>query len=505
MLFAGISQRIRHRLGTLRFRLLLWNSLVLILASAVLLLGVRASLRYLLLAEVDELLREDAEQVRLTIQAMGHDLPALRAETDRQAESHRQRGLFISIWNQDGVRLWKSGEPPPAIDAKPLFGRWAVPFTAGEHRVREDRLASPVGGIANVRVGTSAKYVYDDIARLTQTMFFAIAIMVVVAPLGGYWLAWRATRPLADIIATARRLRPSQLDERLRVIGNNDELDLLAETINSMLDRIADYIARHRAFVADAAHELRSPLAALRSTAEVTLASERDSAEYKEVLGEIIDRIDDLTYLANQLLLLAETEKKTEREAELVRLDTRVERSIAMFTAAAEVQGIDLCCAGLAPATIRGIPYHLDQLINNLVDNALKFTPSGGRVTIRLKSDLPFPNLPPDGFMFADHSVLVHGRDLRWTCLQIEDTGHGIAPCDLPRIFDRFYRVDKSRVRDERRGSTGLGLSICRAIVTAHQGLVIVESRLGNGSRFSIYFPLAEEAAPHYQSAPMFA
>ena len=156
------------------------------------------------------------------------------------------------------------------------------------------------------RIGISKEAVLTSVAKLDRIMLFAGLGIIIATPLGAYILAGRATRPLAKIIATTARLNPENLHERLHIRGTNDELDQLSETINGMLDRIASYIDRHRDFIADAAHELRSPLTAIRSSVEVALNRPRNTEEYQSLLFDVMEECSGLANLVNRLLFLAE-------------------------------------------------------------------------------------------------------------------------------------------------------------------------------------------------------
>jgi heavy metal sensor kinase len=324
-----------------------------------------------------------------------------------------------------------------------------------------------------VRVGVSLENVEEDVATLTRLIMIAGAVLLVLAPLGGYWLAGRATHPLGRIIHTAARLRPSHLDERLPNRRTGDQLDQLSDTINRFLDQIGDYLARNREFVANAAHELRSPLAAIQSSVEVALNSDRSTEEYKNLLYEIVDECSRLGVLVNQLLLLAESDAGGLRvECKEVRLDRLVATSLEMFRGAAEERGIELAAHGSGPVIVLGESGRLRQVINNLIDNSLKFTPPGGRVSVEMTTD----------------AVACQAR------LSVSDTGCGIGAEDLPHIFDRFYRGDKSRLRDNPTCGNGLGLSICRSIIAAHSGDIRVSSVVGRGSQFTVCLPAAHQA-----------
>jgi len=311
-----------------------------------------------------------------------------------------------------------------------------------------------------------------DVSKLTNLMIGAVLVTLFVAPLGGYWLAGRATHPLARIIATTARLRPSHMEERLPIRGTADELDQLSATINRFLDLIGDYLNRNREFVANAAHELRSPLAAIQSAVEVTLNGERSIEEYQEMLDDIAAQCGQLGGLVNQLLLLAETDVVgLQIRRRPVSLDRLVARSVDMFRGAAEERGIQLTAQCGPNVSLDADADRLRQVLNNLIDNSLKFTVRGGRVDVHVDRDEP------------RHEIV----------MTVADTGFGIAPEDLPHVFERFYRGDKARGRDHARGDgahgNGLGLSICQAIVAAHFGSITVDSQPGQGSRFTVRLP----------------
>jgi signal transduction histidine kinase len=320
-----------------------------------------------------------------------------------------------------------------------------------------------------VRVGASLANVDAEMETLTQLMLTAFVVILFVAPLSGYLLAGRATRPLGRIISTAGRLRPSHMEERLPMRGTHDELDQLSLTINRFLDLLRDYLERNREFVANAAHELRSPLAALQSSVEVALNSERTVGEYQDLLGEITDECGQLRVLVNQLLLLAETDASTRPlEVKPVAFDKLVERSVDMFQGAADERGISLRVTSPNRIFVLASADRLRQVINNLIDNSIKFTPHGGRVSVVIHSD------------FIANQVV----------MTVTDNGKGINPADLPHVFERFYRGDKSRQREDLTHGSGLGLSICQSIIQAHGGTIQVTSDPGRGATFTVTLPL---------------
>jgi signal transduction histidine kinase len=450
---------------SLRFRLMAWNTAVVLLMVIPTLAAVRESMRHSLTNELDQLLKEDTLEVALAIRQFYPEWQKLYKSLDRKARGHAQHGWFVQIFDADGRPLWSSRGTPEG-DMPPLSGR----FRTWDDDGHSYRLAqAPVDGSGlprmTVRVGCSMQSLHEDFDILTRMMVLAGAAIVVLAPLGGYWLAGRAIKPLARIIQTTARLRPTNLAERLPIRGTGDELDRLSRTINGMLDRIGAYVEENHDYLANAAHELRSPLTAIGSAVEVALNSERSPQEYQEFLGEIAEVCSSLNVVVNQLLLLGESEsRRLVPEGRPVALELIVQKSVNMFQAAAENQQIELTLSQRDRATVEGDEGHLWQVVNNLIDNAVKFTPAGGKVDVSLRTDTT-----------AGRAVLA-----------VRDTGVGIAAADLPRVFDRFYRGERNGER-----GTGLGLSICQALVKAHQGKIRAESSPGRGSCFTVTLPLA--------------
>jgi heavy metal sensor kinase len=422
--------------------------------------------------ETDQVLLDDAHEVGLAIESFYPSLPQIEAEMQRKASGHRDRQLFVRLIDSKGEVLLQTGEPPNLDRGEtvnpPRF------MSVDGYRMASRPVARAGIPAFNVQVGASLATLENDMARLTRLMMAAGFVILFVAPLSGFFLAGRATRPLGEIISIAERLRPSRLEERLEIRGTGDELDRLSLTINHFLDQLRDYLQRHREFVDNAAHELRSPLAAVQSAIEVTLNTDRTTEEYQEMLGEIADECGQLRVLVNQLLLLAETDGQRFEVARLpVRMDRLVERSADMFRGAAEERGVRLAVSGGDPVTIAGDADRLRQVINNLIDNSLKFTPPGGHVLVTVRADE------------------AQGEAV----LRVTDTGSGITAEDLPHVFERFYRGDKSRQRESYTSGNGLGLSICRSIVAAHGGSIEVESSLGKGATFVVRLPMVANEA----------
>ncbi len=473
-------EQLRSLFRSLRFRLSAWNTAAVLLIVIVTLFGLRESLRYTLLAESDQLLKDDAYEVVLAVERFYPDQNEIANEMDLKARGHSDRGLFVQLFDADGKLLVSRGKLPDLSHVALPKSLEPTLSTVGGNRLVQRVVRKSGVPAYTVRVGTSLANVAAEMETLTQLMLTAGVVILFVAPLSGYLLAGRATRPLARIITTAARLRPSHMEERLPIRDTGDELDQLSMTINRFLDLLGDYLERNREFVANAAHELRSPLAALQSSVEVALNTDRSVAEYQELLCEIADECGQLRVLVNQLLLLAETDAAPQPlEVRSVAFNKLVERSVDMFRGAAEERGITLSAAVPNDAYVLGNPDRLRQVINNLIDNSIKFTPRGGLVSVKLHRDYSANQLS----------------------MSVADNGQGINSDDLPHVFDRFYCGDKSRKREDLAHGNGLGLSICHSIVHAHGGTIQVESQPGHGATFVVTLPLCvAEHSAHVRS-----
>ena len=467
---------------TLRFRLMLWNALAVILTGVGILLCVREGVRFSLLRELDQVLAEDLQEISLGFQEeKSVNWEVLREELDRKARGHQFHGWFVRFYNVEGHPTWSSASTPdiPEIDTV----RGEVASRKG-YRILRKKLPGGDSLASGVAVGSSQDSINLYMTRIDELVAAVMLGVLFAAPLGGYLLAGRATQPLAQMIATTEKLHPSHLNERLEIQGTGDELDALAKTVNHLLDRIGDYLRQKHDFLANAAHELRTPLAAIRSTVEVALGGDRSVHEYQELLGEVIDECSSLELLVNQLLMLAESDAdRLKLYSDRVALDKLLESGVEMFRGVAEFKGLRLRASPFPPVAVAGNRNSLRQVVNNLLDNAIKFTSQ----RYGLEHAQSNGDSSPAGEIFVE---LERDDQLNVARIHISDNGPGISAEHLPHIFDRFYRVDKARSR-EGAGGSGLGLSICRAIIDAHSGTIAVESTPGKGTEFTITLPLA--------------
>lgn len=451
----------------LHVRLVLWNIGVMLVAVGLTLFTLRTSVRMSLLWETDQLLREDANEIELAVAAMHPDIQSIREEITRHTESHRHRGLFVQLFDRDEKLIWTSrgGGKAPLPD-KPHLKKNGL-FSAKDYRVLDKNMTgNSKQHLLGFRVGSMLELVDNEVEELTWLMIASMGIMVFLAPIGGYLLAVQATRPVRKIIDATAKMKPQNLQERFTVQGTGDELDRLANTINGFLDRIASFLNSNRDFVANASHELRSPLASILTAAEMGLSRTRTEMEYREILTDITEKCDHFRILVNQLLVIAEAEGNVEVKKGKVDLSALVRKTGEMFRDFASGMQLELQVQVDEGIHVSGQTRLVQQLVNNLLDNALKYSLSGGKVMVTLV------------------------REEEKIILKVEDEGTGIAPKDLPLVFNRFFRSDRSRQKDETHpGGYGLGLSICKAVVESMNGTIQVAPRFPKGTVFTVQLP----------------
>ena len=463
--------------ATLRLRLTIWNTLVVLLMTIASLLAARFAARATLYDDADAELRAAVREVVFAMRDLSPDIDAVVAEISRKAESHEQRGWFVQLLGEDGTTLWKSDHCPSEVATFPPsnLDREENVVQVGPYRYVRLRVARDGQAAYHVRVGTYTTGLDASLSSLMRVLLAVGCILCLLTPLAGWWLARQATRPVAAMLHTAEQLKPMRLGDRLPVRGTADELDTLASTINRLLDQVAAHVDRQQQFVADAAHELRGPLAAVRSSLEVAISHDRSVDEYRETLAEVLEEACGLSKLSNDLLTLAEaSDDARPPPAERIDLAALARQSVAMFSAAAEERGLAIDLAATAPAIVAGDASQLRQVLGNLLDNAIRFTPSGGHVGMCVRLD--------------DQPAAVE--------LTVADTGIGIAARHIGHVFDRFFKADAARSHDEGGRSGGLGLPICKAIVERHGGEISVTSALGSGTKVTVRLPPAPPPMP---------
>jgi heavy metal sensor kinase len=323
-----------------------------------------------------------------------------------------------------------------------------------------------VGGqIFQVRAAVPTEPFDQALDRFRLILKETLPFLAILASLAGYWLSGRALAPVNAIIETARGVGVQNLSSRLAVPPANDELRRLSETLNAMLGRIEASVKRLTQFTADASHDLRTPIALIRCSAELALRRPRMEDEYRETLSRILATSEETTHLIENLLTLARADAgAAELHFSDIDLVPHLEKIAEEAVILAAAKGIQVT-SELAPGPIRvsADPAAIERVLLIVVENAVKYTPEGGKIEINL----------------SNGSAVAR--------MEIRDSGIGISNKDLPHVFERFYRADQARSREP--GGSGLGLAIARWIVDLHSGNIQAQSTLGSGSRFRITLP----------------
>jgi heavy metal sensor kinase len=423
-------------------------------------------------------LAQDVDRSLLTLAGIVRDAP--RGDAFDEAEwwlrdlLDPEHQLFQLI-GPDGrlrMRSWRLRDDvlPLSAEGRRLIADGRPTFeTVTLHGQRVRTVALPVrrnGRLVEVvQVGMPLKPTERTLQRWIEGLLVLIPLGVGLAAAGGRVMARAALRPVDEMARAARRIDAEALARRITVRGTGDELDRLAETLNGMLARLENTFGSMRRFSADAAHELRTPLTALKGTLEVALRAERTGAEYRAALASALEEVERLVRLAEDLLLLSRSSAGPESPRARVELEGLVLDAADVGARLAKDRGVSVRVGAVAPLTVLGDAGALRRALLNLVENGVKYTPAGGRVEIAVAEAV---------------GVAV---------IAVEDTGPGIDPRDVERIFEPFVRLDAARDRES--GGSGLGLAIARSIVVAHRGTLAVERTGPGGSCFTIRLPRA--------------
>lgn len=431
---------------SVRFKLTLWYLVV--LAGGMILFGVGTwfMLRHALLdsrsRELDR--RLGALEMFLVRETHGDDLPALREEA-REYSTGLPDGQGLRLWDTNGRLIYeKTGAAGPAL--------------------RRSKTLSFRGQAMQIELSLPSENFYQTLSTLERVMLVLFPLVLAGALAGGWWLAQRALRPVGAMTREARSINSNDFAARLSVPATRDELQELAEAWNELLGRIEASVHTITRFTADAAHELSTPVAVIRTSAELALRHTRNPKSYRQTLESIQHETEEMTELLDRLLLLARGDaQQWQFQFDTVFADDLLRGLTAVITSLAESKQIALDLSITSqPAMIWADESAIRRLVMILADNALKYTPSGGRIAI--------------GMSTSETSCI----------LEVTDTGCGIPAEDLEHVFERFYRADRART-----GGTGvgLGLAIARTIVEAHHGTIQASSAASGGSVFRVVLP----------------
>ncbi|MGE0105184.1 MAG: heavy metal sensor histidine kinase [Blastocatellales bacterium] len=469
-------------IDSLRTRLTIWH------------IGIMALVLLVFSAGIYSLLERNLKQrtdagVDAALRAMDHLLAYERAEGDTELEAARNTvaelrypQMALAVYTADGLLLADSrfGRtrailPAPVSEITDRPGYFNVPDEArgAGMRVGVQRVVPASNASPNIIVAAhSLELVDEELGALRQVFLLAVPLALLLSGLGGWFLTRKSLAPVVEMAERAEQIGANNLSQRLPVSNPRDELGRMAVTFNNLLARLELAFTQQRQFMADASHELRTPLHVIRTATDVTLQeppdSERDPSEYREALGMVNQQARRLTRIVEDMFTLARADSG---QRPLDRRDFYLDELVIETGRAARVlaapKGISIEIDPASETPFNGDEGLIRQMMLNLLDNAVKHTPDGGRIRV--------------GLATANGSCEI----------SVSDTGTGIPPDARPYIFERFYRADKSRSRSQNGNSAGLGLAIAKWVAEAHSGNLTLLRSDHSGSVFSIRLPLS--------------
>jgi heavy metal sensor kinase len=467
---------------SLRFRLIMWYAGLLTGAFLLFSIALFQVLRGYLENSLAQTLFRRSEQISVSLLAgMSKNGEHYVAEQIAARYAPENYDRFIRITRPDGSILYASGRaanfnpsglPPLMVEEvkgdfvhKALLGDGTLLLVTVKTYQSSDghrffiESAGPMAPIETI------------LSHMLLTLLVGVPLLGLVAVGGGFILVGRALAPVVQIAQSAEQITLHNLNERLPLTKTGDELERLSLALNRMIARLSDAFEQNRRFLADASHELRTPLAAWRGEMESVVEQTRGLPELRDRAGSALEEVDRLAKIVEALFAISRLDAG-EAQQEWTRFDLAplAASTTEQMSLLAEDKGISVACQVEGKVSVEGDRARIKQVVVNLLDNAIKYTPSSGSINLHVH---------------ARHSKAI---------IEVTDTGLGIPASALPHIFERFFRVDKARSRDV--GGAGLGLAIVKSICAAHGGQVFVESIEGHGSRFKVELPLAQLARP---------
>ena len=469
-----------HFWGTLAFRLTAWY----VLAGLALVVFTTASLYFVLVTELEKstdlFLADKIHVLRTMLRDRPDDWDGLREEIELESAARRYQQFYIRLLDERNVPLLTTPEMAEQLDLSQLTAQTqSRPERAESMKGRNGRLffvmsaAAAIGRSAQtdtVQIAIDISQQELLLARYRYRFWLVLLGTLAIFPLVGYQIARRGIRPLREMARTTRHISSTNLRERIHPEGYPSELASLAATFNKMLDGLEESFERISRFSADIAHDLRTPVNNIRGEAEVALARARTVDEYRDVLGSCLEEAVRLSDLIGDLLFLARAESPLAHlHRESVNVGELLSGIREYYEAPAADRGVSLSAVVPNEPVIAQLDRTLLQrAVGNLVSNALAHTPPGKSVVL---------------------GASVEPAAVR---IDVSDAGVGIPPGALPRVFDRFFRVDESR--SQASGGTGLGLAIVQSIMLLHGGNVEIASKVGQGTQVTLRVPVSPAA-----------
>jgi heavy metal sensor kinase len=457
---------------SLRFRLTVWHGAL--LGGLFLVFGVATYQlsRHYLQHSLAELLLRRTDQISASLLANASrtgDAYVVNEINERYAPEKSDR--YIRVTRADGSVLYVSGRAaefdPAGLPPAPLENGTRVATLREGSRILVVSTVyhAPSGREYLLESGGPMQPIESTLGRLLLLLALAVPLLAAAAVAGGYFLVRQALAPVAQITRSAEQITLHNLGDRLPVAQTGDELEQLSLALNRMIARLQEAFEQNRRFLADASHELRTPLTALRGELE-SVVEETRTGETRDRIGSALEEVDRLAKIVETLFAISRLEAgEAQREWKRFDLGRLISSTADQMALLAEDKGVAVACEVEGAVDVEGDQSRIKQVVVNLLDNAIKYTPAGGSVRLNVRA-----------------------RD-RKAIMEVIDTGVGIPAAALPHVFERFYRVDEARSRQIE--GAGLGLAIVKSICAAHGGQVEVDSVENRGSRFRVELPLA--------------
>jgi heavy metal sensor kinase len=469
----SLKRRINLR-NTLAFRLTLWYAGIFTVSSCVAFLLFYTLVTSFIRERTDQELLSQVNRFSTLLAAEGVEAVKGAAVIEAQAAGVKKVFFrFLSLngqaFSSSNMSYWKD----ILIDEmalRELLGGSSHVFETIAIRDRREEvriLYAMISPSIILQVGQTMESYSRFLDAFKGIFITTMTFLILLAAGVGWFMARRAVSGVEAVTRTAQKISGGTLEERVPVKARGDEIDQLATTFNQMLDRIQTLLTEIKEISDNIAHDLRSPITRIRGIAEVTITTGKSLNDYENMAASTIEECDRLLDMINTMLMISKTESGVDKLLyEEIDLTALTQEACELFKPTAEDKGVSLSCNVPKVSHFIGDTQMIQRMISNLLDNAIKYTPSGGSVTV---------------------SIIDNDTDV---VVSVKDTGGGISSNDLPRIFERFYRCDQSRSQP----GIGLGLSLARAIARAHGGEITVTSNLDQGSTFTVILPRSQ---PH--------
>jgi len=423
-----------------------------------------------LLKQVDRILYDEGNELLQEIRGATDVSEGCRVY-EQHVANRKHFPIAFRILNKSGELVYNSKEVvnlvlPPMEGETKRFYTMATSLSNYPLRIYGHKIVLDKAGDFTIQMVTETRESVEILESLVQSIIPGLLIILFLSIICGMLTSRKPRQIISDITSVTQRISSQNLNERLAVPAAHDEIYDLTTTINIMLDRLQNSFQEIKQFTADVSHELRNPLFSVKGEMEVALSQARTGQEYREIIQECLERVNSLSKMVNDLFLISRFElKKVDLEILYLNLSEILQDLHGFFLPLAEEKKLTFTIDRCDSVLINGDKTRILQLLNNLIDNAIKFTPGHGSVTLSLISDT---------------------ATVRFS---VKDTGIGIPEREIPYIFDRLYQVDKSRSGSSR--GTGLGLHICRKIVEVHGGSIAVTNNEEKGVTFTVILPKA--------------